>query len=63
MWLNDKDYETYRGNRGISSLKRIKFSIEMLQTTAKELQLFANFDDKHVEVAKPSQKWDGDLIF
>ena len=56
MCLNDRDSKTYRGNRGILSLKRIKFSIEMLQTIAKELRLFANFDDKYVEMAKPSQK-------
>ena len=56
MLLNDKDSETYRGNRGTSSLKRIKFSIEMLQTTAKELRLFATSDDKYIEMANPSQK-------
>ena len=62
MCLNNKDSETYRGNRGISSLKRMKFSIKMLQTMPKELKLFANFDVKRVKMAKPSQKWDGDLI-
>ena len=63
MCLNNKDSETYRGNRGISSLKRMKFSIKMLRTTPKELKLFANFDVKYVKMANPSQKWEGDLIF
>ena len=63
MCLNDKDSKIYRRNRGISSLKRMKFSIKMLQTIAKELKLFANFDVEYVKMANPSQKWDGDLIF
>ena len=56
MCLNDKDSETYRENRGISPLKRMKFSIKTLRTTPKELKLFANFDVKHVKMANPSQK-------
>ena len=56
MLLNDKDSETYRENRGISSLTRMKFGIKMLQMMPKELKLFANFDVKYVKMANPSQK-------
>ena len=54
--VNDKDSETYREKREITSLKRMKLSIKMLRTTPKELKLFANSDVKHVKMANPSQK-------